>query len=83
MYFGSNSAQVNFATPNPDTQGVYAGTEDGKLTLVVVNKNPGTPLAFDLANLPFGSYFMRHFGGQAGIAKWQVRICFIFLFSLY
>jgi len=74
VYFGSNSAQVNLATPNPDTQGVYAGTEDGKLTLVIVNKNPDTPLGFDLANLPFGSYFLRHFGGQAGIAKWQSTI---------
>jgi hypothetical protein len=22
--------------------------------------------------VPFGTYFIRHFGGQAGIAKWQV-----------
>ncbi|KAJ7581341.1 glycoside hydrolase family 44-domain-containing protein, partial [Mycena floridula] len=74
VYFGSSSAQVNLATPNPDTQGVYAGTENGKLTLVIVNKNPDTPLGFDLANLPFGSYFMRHFGGAAGVAKWQTTI---------
>ncbi|KAJ6616303.1 glycoside hydrolase family 44-domain-containing protein [Mycena sp. CBHHK59/15] len=73
-YFGNSSAQVNFATPNPDTQGVYAGTQGGKLTLVIVNKNPDTPLGFDLANLPFGKYFMRHFGGEAGIAKWQTTI---------
>ncbi|KAJ7085167.1 glycoside hydrolase family 44-domain-containing protein [Mycena belliarum] len=73
-YFGANSAQVNLASPNPDTQGVYAATEGGKLSLVIVNKNPDTPIAFDLANLPFGSYFMRHFGGEAGIAKWQTNI---------
>ncbi|KAJ7107820.1 glycoside hydrolase family 44-domain-containing protein [Mycena epipterygia] len=74
VYFGANSAQVNLATPNPDTQGVYAGTENGKLTLVIVNKNPDTPIGFALANMPFGSYFMRHFGGEAGIAKWQTNI---------
>ncbi|KAJ7448690.1 glycoside hydrolase family 44-domain-containing protein [Mycena galericulata] len=74
VFFGANSAQVNLATPNPDTQGVYAATEDGKLSLVIVNKNPDTPLGFDLANLPFGSYFMRHFGGEAGLAKWQTNV---------
>ncbi|KAJ6546648.1 glycoside hydrolase family 44-domain-containing protein [Mycena vulgaris] len=74
VHFGSNSAQVSLASPNPNTQGVYAGTENGKLTLVIVNKNPDTPISFDLANLPFGSYFMRHFGGEAGIAKWQTTI---------
>jgi hypothetical protein len=71
--FGANSAQVNLATPNPNTQGVYAATENGKLSVVIVNKNPDTPITFALANMPFGSYFMRHFGGEAGIAKWQVR----------
>jgi hypothetical protein len=64
---------VNLATPNPDTQGVYAATENGKLSVVIVNKNPDTPITFALANMPFGSYFVRHFGGEAGIAKWQVR----------
>ncbi|KAJ7237051.1 glycoside hydrolase family 44-domain-containing protein [Mycena haematopus] len=72
--FGANSAQVNMATPNPDTQGVYAATEDGKLSVVIVNKNPDTPIAFALANMPFGSYFVRHFGGEAGIAKWQTTV---------
>ncbi|TFK42363.1 glycoside hydrolase family 44-domain-containing protein [Crucibulum laeve] len=74
VHFGSSSAQVNLASPNPDTQGVYAGTEGGKLTLVIVNKNPSTPVAFDLANVPTGSYFIRHFGGAAGVAKWQSTI---------
>ncbi|KAH9483879.1 Endoglucanase A [Psilocybe cubensis] len=73
-YFGSSSAQVNLATPNPDTQGVYAATEGGKLTLVIVNKNPDTPIAFDIANVPVGEYFIRHFGGEAGVAKWQTTI---------
>ncbi|KAJ7220980.1 glycoside hydrolase family 44-domain-containing protein [Mycena rebaudengoi] len=72
--FGSSTIQVNLATPNPDTQGVYAATEGGKVSMVVVNKNPDTPIAFDMANLPFGSYFMRHFGGGAGVAKWQTTI---------
>jgi hypothetical protein len=73
VHFGANSAQVNLATPNPDTQGVYAATENGKLSVVIVNKNPDKPITFALANMPFGSYFMRHFGGEAGVAKWQVR----------
>jgi hypothetical protein len=73
VHFGANSAQVNLATPNPDTQGVYAATENGKLSVVIVNKNPDTPITFALANMPFGSYFVRHFGREAGIAKWQVR----------
>ncbi|KAF7304371.1 Endoglucanase A [Mycena chlorophos] len=73
-YFGSSSAQVNLATPLPDTQGVYAGTEDGKLTLVIVNKNPDTPIAFEVDNMPFGTYFVRHFGGLAGLAQWETTI---------
>ncbi|GLB36669.1 putative glycoside hydrolase family 44 [Lyophyllum shimeji] len=74
VYFGSYSAQVNMANPSPDVLGVYAGTEGGKLTLVIVNKDPATPMAFDLANVPTGNYFMRHFGGAAGVAKWQTNI---------
>ncbi|KAF9053082.1 glycoside hydrolase family 44-domain-containing protein [Panaeolus papilionaceus] len=73
-FFGSSSAQVNFANPYPDILGMYAGTENGKLTLVILNKDPSTPQAFDLANLPTGSYFIRHFGGKAGIAKYQTTI---------
>ncbi|KAF8060893.1 glycoside hydrolase family 44-domain-containing protein [Lyophyllum atratum] len=74
VYFGSSSAQVNLATPKPDILGVYAGTELGKLTLVIVNKDPAAPVAFDLANVPTGNYFIRHFGGAAGVAKWQTNI---------
>ncbi|KAF8197464.1 glycoside hydrolase family 44-domain-containing protein [Pholiota molesta] len=48
--FANATAQVNLATPNPDTQGVYAGTQNGKLSLVIVNKNPDTPISFYLAN---------------------------------
>ena len=75
-FCASATAQVNLATPLPDTQGVYAGTQDGKLSLVIVNKNPDVQISFYLANVPTGTYFVRHFGGQAGVAKWQVRyIC--------
>lgn len=70
--FGSASAQVNLASPNPNLLGVYAGTENGKLSLVIVNKSPDTPFSFALSNVPTGSYFLRHFGGNAGVAKWQV-----------
>lgn len=81
-YFGSSSVQVNLATPNPDTQGVFAATDSkGKLSLVVVNKNPDVPIAFDLAGVPTGKYFIRHFGGGAGVSKWQVWI-FVFLVAL-
>ncbi|KAJ7132681.1 glycoside hydrolase family 44-domain-containing protein [Mycena filopes] len=74
VHFGANSAQVNLATPNYDTQGVYAATENGKLSVVIVNKNPDKPITFALANMPVGKYFVRHFGGQAGIAKWQTTV---------
>jgi len=78
-FFGSTSVPVNLTTPNPDTQGVFAATEKNKLSLVVVNKNPDTAIAFDLANVPSGQYFIRHFGGEAGVAKWQVSHRFIYL----
>ncbi|KAJ8487386.1 hypothetical protein ONZ45_g14363 [Pleurotus djamor] len=73
VFFGSNSAQVNLASPNPDTYGIYAATENNKLSLVIVNKDT-KPLAFDLSNVPFGTYFLRHFGGASGVAKWQTTI---------
>ncbi|KAF9466233.1 glycoside hydrolase family 44-domain-containing protein [Collybia nuda] len=74
-FFGRSSAQVNLATPNPDTQGVYAGTEGGNtLSLVIINKNPNSPIAFDMSNVPAGNYLLRHFGGGAGLVKWQTTI---------
>ncbi|KAF7436217.1 hypothetical protein PC9H_003045 [Pleurotus ostreatus] len=73
VYFGNKSAQVNLATANPDTVGVYAATENNKLSLVIINKDT-KPLAYDLSNVPFGSYFLRHFGGSSGVAKWQTTI---------
>ena len=71
-FFGSISVDVTLDTPLPDTQGLYAATENGKLSLVIINKNPDTPIAFTFQNVPPANYFMRHFGGQAGVAKWQV-----------
>ena len=73
-HFGSSSAQVNLANPDPNTWSIFAGTESNQLTLVIVNKNPAKALSFDLSNVPTGTYFLRHFGGAAGVAKWQVRV---------
>ncbi|KAK7449720.1 hypothetical protein VKT23_013195 [Stygiomarasmius scandens] len=73
-YFGSSSVQVKLANPDPDTVGVYAATENSKLSLVILNKNPSTPISYKFSNIPSGAYFMRHFGGAAGAAKWQTTI---------
>jgi hypothetical protein len=71
-YFGSTGVQVNLANKDAaNTYGVYAAADDGKLSVVIVNKDTN-PLALDLSNVPQGSYFMRHFGGVSGVAKWQV-----------
>jgi len=73
-YFGNYTAQVNLANPDPNTWGIYAGSDGNKLTLVIVNKKPGQALTFDLSNVPTGTYFVRHFGGAAGVAKWQTTL---------
>ena len=75
-YFGSLSAEVSIPKLNPDTLGVYAGTNilHNNATIVVVNKDPDTPVALDLSGIPQGQYFVRHFGGQAGVAKFQASI---------
>ncbi|KAI0686449.1 glycoside hydrolase family 44-domain-containing protein [Cytidiella melzeri] len=74
-YFPANSVQVNMADRNESILGVYAGADSsGKtITVVIVNKDVN-PTGLYLANLPTGKYFMRHFGGQAGVAKWQTTI---------
>jgi hypothetical protein len=60
------------ASNNEDVLGVYASTTDGKKpTLVIVNKDV-VPVNLALSNIPAGKYFIRHFGGAAGVAKWQV-----------
>jgi hypothetical protein len=72
-HFGNSSADVNIPSLNPDTLGVYAGTNGGNnASLVIVNKDPNNAVALNLSGLPNGMYFLRHFGGQAGIAKYQV-----------
>ncbi|GJE93305.1 glycoside hydrolase family 44 protein [Phanerochaete sordida] len=72
--FGSKSVQVNMADRNEDVLGVYAGTSDGKkVSLVIVNKDV-VPVNLAISNIPAGTYFLRHFGGDAGIAKWQTTI---------
>jgi len=74
IHFGSSAAQVTLETPNAaDTYGVYAATEGNILSLIIINKDT-KPLALYLTNLPSGNYFFRHFGGAAGVAKWQTSI---------
>lgn len=73
-YFGNSSASVDVPNLNPDTLGVYAGTSGGSnVSLVIVNKDSAKPVALNLSGMPNGNYLLRHFGGQAGIAKYQVR----------
>ncbi|KAG8960613.1 hypothetical protein FRC05_006721 [Tulasnella sp. 425] len=69
-YFGSNSVQVNMADNIDNIFGLYAGVDSGKVSLVFVNKNT-SPMAFYISNVPTGKYFVRHFGGASGNAKWQ------------
>ncbi|KAF9051974.1 glycoside hydrolase family 44-domain-containing protein [Panaeolus papilionaceus] len=73
-YFGSRSAQVTLTKPNPDIFSVFAGTQNNKATLVILNKDPKAVQSFSLTGVPPGSYFVRHFGGGAGVAKWQTTI---------
>jgi hypothetical protein len=62
------------ALRNQGVLGVYAGIDSAtkKVSVVLINKDV-TPVGLYIANIPTGKYFMRHFGGQAGVAKWQVR----------
>lgn len=73
--FGNSSAQVDIPSLDPDTLGVYAGTFGGQnATLVVVNKDPNNTVSLNLTGIAEGQYYMRHFGGQAGAAKFEVRL---------
>lgn len=75
-YFGNLSAEVSIPKLDPNVLGVYAGTNGANnATLVVVNKDPSSPVALNLSGLPNGKYFIRHFGGKAGVAKYQVSNC--------
>ncbi|CAL1698040.1 unnamed protein product [Somion occarium] len=75
-YFGDLNAQVSIPKIDPDVLSVYAGTNilRNNATLIIVNKHPKDPVALDLAGVPKGTYFLRHFGGQAGIAKFQTTV---------
>ncbi|KAK7688489.1 hypothetical protein QCA50_008027 [Cerrena zonata] len=76
IYFGDLSAQVSIPKLDPNVLGVYASTNSlhNNATLVVVNKSPTDPVALDISGIPKGNYFLRHFGGQAGVAKFQTTI---------
>ena len=72
--FGNLSLQVNVTNFDPNVLGVYASTSsNNKVSLVVINKDASNPVALNVSGLPTGKYTLRHFGGQAGVAKWQVR----------
>ncbi|EJF60741.1 hypothetical protein DICSQDRAFT_147722 [Dichomitus squalens LYAD-421 SS1] len=72
--FGSSSVQVTLSQNNTDTLGVYASSTDSKnVALVIINKDT-QPLALDVANLPTGEYTLKHFGGNAGLAKWVTTV---------
>ncbi|KAL0576292.1 hypothetical protein V5O48_005701 [Marasmius crinis-equi] len=69
--FGSLSAKATVTGFNPNILGVYAGTDGhSKPTLVIVNKDT-KPVSLNLTGVPTGKYFIRHFGGAAGVAKYQ------------
>lgn len=55
-----------------NTLGFFAAkdSKSGKLSFVIVNKDT-QPASLSISNVPAGKYFLRHFGGAAGIAKWQ------------
>lgn len=73
--FGDLSAKVTVTSFNPDVLGVYAGTDGrSKPTIVIVNKDPSKPVSLNISGIPTGKYFIRHFGGQAGVAKFQVSL---------
>lgn len=63
--------QVNLAQTNENVLGYYAAIEGGKISLVIANKDV-VPIGLTIANIPAGKYFLRHYGGEAGVYKWQV-----------
>ncbi|KIK54434.1 glycoside hydrolase family 44 protein [Collybiopsis luxurians FD-317 M1] len=76
-FFGDKSVQVTMANSSADVfdvLGVYASTsESKKVSMVIINKDV-VPVNLGILNLPAGKYFLRHFGGEAGVAKWQTTI---------
>jgi len=75
-YFGPMSALVAINQLNSDLLGVYAASDSTRrnLSLVIINKDPTNAVALSLSGVPSGSYFLRHFGGGAGVAKYQTNI---------
>ncbi|EJD41439.1 hypothetical protein AURDEDRAFT_186585 [Auricularia subglabra TFB-10046 SS5] len=76
--FGDLSVQVNLggsASTLANTLGFFAAKDSktGKLSFVIINKDT-KPVTLGVSNVPAGNYFARHFGGQAGVAKWQTNL---------
>ncbi|KAH8825196.1 glycoside hydrolase family 44-domain-containing protein [Flagelloscypha sp. PMI_526] len=70
--FGDRSAKFTVTGFNPNVLGVYAGTTSAsKPSLVIVNKDLAKPVSLNISGFPTGKYFIRHFGGLAGQAKFQ------------
>jgi hypothetical protein len=64
------------ANRDDDILGVYAATTDGKkVSFVLINKDT-KPVSLYISNIPAGTYFLRHFGGSSGVAKWQTKVTF-------
>lgn len=64
--------QVNLSSENQSVLGYYAAINSSKkVSIVIVNKDV-VPVGLTISNVPTGKYFLRHFGGNAGVAKWQV-----------
>ena len=72
------SALVAINGINHDLLAVYAASDSTRhnLSLVIINKDPSKAVALSLSGVPSGNYFMRHFGGGAGVAKYQVTSLF-------
>ncbi|KZV87503.1 hypothetical protein EXIGLDRAFT_773572 [Exidia glandulosa HHB12029] len=75
--FGDLSVQVNMGGDTPtiaNTLGFFSAKDSktGKLSFVIVNKDT-KPVSLYVSNIPTGNYFLRHFGGAAGVAKWQTN----------
>ncbi|KAG8865670.1 hypothetical protein FRB97_004528, partial [Tulasnella sp. 331] len=78
-HFGNSSVQVNLQAPdyvNGNVLGYFASINAAKkISIVIVNKDI-KPISLAVSNIPTGSYFIRHFGGEAGVAKWQTTTTF-------
>jgi hypothetical protein len=64
------------ANRDDDVLGVYAATTDGKKVSFILINMDTKPVSLYISHTPAGSYFLRHFGGTSGLAKWQTKITF-------